>query len=309
MTRPWSALALLTTGLVAACGADEVALVGRWDVTFMDGEERYPGWLEVRADGDSVVGRFQGRFGHATPIAAIRSDGNGFRFVWPDEGNPSAPGTELEGEIRAADRLVGTMRGGRDTVAFEGRRAPALPARDSVRFGEPIDLLADGLAGWRLRDPSRPNGWTLEEGELSNTPPSADLFTTRRFADFRLSLEVNVPDGGNSGIYLRGRHEVQVQDDAGNDPHSRRMGGVYGQITPTSLPALPAGEWQRMEIELVGRRVTVVLNGVTVIDRVEIPGITGGALDSDEAAPGPIMLQGDHTGVRYRRITLWPAEE
>ncbi|MEZ4585576.1 MAG: DUF1080 domain-containing protein [Gemmatimonadales bacterium] len=309
MRGRWSGPALLAAGLAVGCGADRSALVGRWDVSFTDGEERYPGWLEVRAEGDSLAGRFQGRFGHATPIAGIRSEGKRFGFSWPDEGDPSAPATLLEGEIQTDERLVGTMRSVRDTVAFEGRRAPPLTPRDAVAFGAEIDLLGDGLAGWQPRDPAGPNGWTLVDGELVNTPPSGDLYTTRRFTDFRLSLEVNVPPGGNSGVYLRGRHEVQVQDDAGRDPHSRRMGGVYGQVTPTALPALPAGEWQRLEIELVGRRVTVALNGVTVIDRVEIPGITGGALDSDEAAPGPIMLQGDHTGVRYRRIVLRPAED
>ena len=130
----------------------------------------------------------------------------------------------------------------------------------------------------------------------------------QKFVDFKLHLDVNVPPKGNSGIYLRGRHEVQVQDDFGNDPHSRRMGGIYGQVTPTSLPAKPAGQWQTFDITLIGRRVTVVLNGVVIIDHQEIPGITGGALDSDEAAPGPLMLQGDHGGIRYRNITIQPAK-
>jgi hypothetical protein len=131
--------------------------------------------------------------------------------------------------------------------------------------------------------------------------------TVASFDDFRLHVEVQVPPGGNSGIYLRGRYEVQVADSYGKEPSSRGMGGIYGQVTPMSLPARPAGEWQTLDITLVGRRVSVVLNGTTIMDQAEIPGITGGALDSDESAPGPIMLQGDHSGVRYRNIRIVPA--
>ena len=68
--------------------------------------------------------------------------------------------------------------------------------------------------------------------------------------------------------------------------------------------ARAAGEWQTLDVELVGRRVTVVLNGTTIIDGQEIPGITGGALDSDEGEPGPIMLQGDHGPIEFRTLTI-----
>ena len=67
------------------------------------------------------------------------------------------------------------------------------------------------------------------------------------------------------------------------------------------------GEWQTFDITLLGRVVTIVVNGTTVISEQAIPGITGGALDSDEGAPGPLMLQGDHTAVEYRNIVLTPA--
>jgi hypothetical protein len=135
-----------------------------------------------------------------------------------------------------------------------------------------------------------------------------DLVSKRTFTDFKLHIEVNVPPQGNSGIYLRGRHEVQVQDDYGKAPCDRCMGGIYGQVRPTANAAKPAGEWQSYDITFVGRHVTVVLNGVTIIDNREIPGITGGALDSNEGEPGPIMLQGDHTGVKYRNIRITPAK-
>jgi hypothetical protein len=99
-----------------------------------------------------------------------------------------------------------------------------------------------------------------------------------------------------------------VVDSWGKPPGSREMGGIYGQVTPSRNAAKPAGEWQSYDITLVGRRVKVVLNGVTIINWAEIPGITGGALDSDEGAPGPIMLQGDHTAVQYRNIAVREAK-
>jgi hypothetical protein len=113
-------------------------------------------------------------------------------------------------------------------------------------------------------------------------------------------------DKSNSGVYLRGRYEVQIQDDFGKEPESHRIGGIYGFITPSSNPAKKAGEWQTFDITLIGRKVTLVFNGVTVIDNAEIPGITGGALDSNEGEPGPIMLQGDHEKIYYRNIVIIP---
>lgn len=146
------------------------------------------------------------------------------------------------------------------------------------------------------------------DGVLVNAPPSVDLVTERRFDDFALSLEFLMPRKSNSGIYLRGRYEVQILDNPGAELDSGQCGGIYGFLAPSSMACRAAGEWNRAEITLVGRRVTVAINGATVIDGAEIPGITGGALDSDEGAPGPLMLQGDHEAVRYRNLLLRPAE-
>lgn len=283
-------------------------LVGRWDLTFTDRGEVFPSWLEVTKDQGSIKGRFQGRGGHASPVADVVVTGNRFRFLWPSDDDPKAAPTVFEGTIGLQDAMTGTMiEPSSQRIRFRGTRAPALDRPAPRGWEAPIDLLATGLAGWLVRPAGGANGWTFQQGELINAPPSGNLVTRQRFTDFKLHLEVNVPPQGNSGIYLRGRHEVQVTDDFGKEPHSRLMGGIYGQVTPTTLPAKPAGAWQTFDVTLIGRRVTVVLNGVTMIDDQEIPGITGGALDSDEAAPGPLMLQGDHSGVRYRRITIQPA--
>src|SRR5690606_34495972 len=111
----------------------------------------------------------------------------------------------------------------------------------------------------------------------------------------------------NSGVYLRGRYEVQITDSQGMDPALDQLGAIYGFLMPVSMPAKAAGEWQSMEVTLTGRLVTVVLNGVTIICNQEIPGITGGAIDSHEGNPGPLMIQGDHGAVDFRNIVITPA--
>jgi hypothetical protein len=305
MDLPILTALLLGASLVAAGPLAAQNPAGRWDLTAREGRETYPMWLELQG-GPPAAGRLQNRTGHALPLTDISLAGGRVSFPLPSESSESdtgrftatVQGDSLTGEIQLPNG---------NRISLTGRRAPALMRSGAPVWGRPIDLLAEGMAGWRLRSPGGKNGWTLADGVLQNTPPSNDLITLRTFDDFQLQVEVQVPPGGNSGIYLRGRHEVQVADNYGEAPHSRRMGGIYGQVTPLSLPARPAGEWQTFAITLIGRRVTVVLNGVTILDRAEIPGITGGALDSDEAAPGPIMLQGDHSGVRYRNLRIVPA--
>jgi hypothetical protein len=105
---------------------------------------------------------------------------------------------------------------------------------------------------------------------------------------------------------LRGRYEVQILDDAGKPPDVHSNGSLYGFIAPGVSASKPAGEWQKVEATIVGGRVTVILNGVKIIDDEEIPGSTGGALDSHETEPGPILLQGDHAGIKFRKVTVTP---
>jgi Domain of Unknown Function (DUF1080) len=299
---------LVVAGIGFGAGQGSPRLVGRWDLTLTEGSEIYPSWFEITDDHGVPAGRWQGRGGHASRVTEIAVTGDDFRFLWPSDYDAKLPPTKIEGRLTGANSLAGvTIDGAGKRIPFRGVRAPRLDRPAPSGWEAPVDLLTAGIGAWQVDPPGEPNGWRIENGELVNRPPSGNLVTQRRFTDFRLRLEVNVPPKGNSGIYLRGRHEIQVQDDFGQEPHSRRMGGVYGQVTPTSLPAKPAGEWQKFEITFVGRRVTVVLNGVTIIDDQEIPGITGGALDSDEAAPGPLMLQGDHGGIRYRNILIQTA--
>jgi hypothetical protein len=173
-------------------------------------------------------------------------------------------------------------------------------------WGPPITLFngAD-LDGWRVIQGAAT--WEVVDGVLRNIATGGNLVTDRRFSDFQLRLEVRYPPGGNSGVYLRGRYEVQVLDGPVQEPDAHLQGAIYGFLTPSQIVTSGPRVWHTFDITLVGRLVTVTVNGTTVIAEQLIPGITGGALDSDEGAPGPLMLQGDHGPVEYRHIVLTPA--
>ncbi|HEX9166478.1 MAG TPA: DUF1080 domain-containing protein [Gemmatimonadales bacterium] len=294
---------LLAVLAAAPAVAQTNSVYGRWDLVANAGGSVYPMWLELTT-GAPPGGRLQGGWGHALPLSNVRVEKAQVTFPVPTEQPTPNPaqftatvnGNQLSGEIVSPE-------GGR--IVITGRRAPSLVRSRSPDWGEPVNLLANGLSSWEARGGR--SGWSYIEGVLTNLPPSVDLISRAQFTDFKLHIEVNVPLQGNSGIYLRGRYEVQVQDDYAKPPCNRCMGGIYGQVQPMRNAAKPPGDWQAFDITLIGRRVTVVLNGVTVIDNQEIPGITGGALDSNEGDPGPIMLQGDHTGVKYRNIRIIPA--
>ena len=147
----------------------------------------------------------------------------------------------------------------------------------------------------------------MREGTLINEMPGSDLVTQANFGDFILSTQFRYPARSNSGIYLRGRYAVQIEDSYDLPPDRHSLGSVYGHLIPSFNAAKPAGEWQDIEITLIGRRITIVLNGMRIIDRSIIPGITGGAMDNNEASTGPIMLQGDHGPVEFRSIVIRPA--
>jgi len=198
---------------------------------------------------------------------------------------------------------------------FTGKRIAPLPPKPDLskaRFGKPITLFnGKNLDGWKLTDPGAKNGWSVEDGVLVNKPVEkgghyGNLRTVAEFEDFNLKLEVNVAKGENSGVYLRGIYEVQVADTGGRGLDSHNMGGIYSRITPTVNAEKPAGQWQTLDMTLLDRHVTVVLNGRKIIDNQPLLGCTGGALWSDESRPGPIYLQGDHTGIKYRNIVLTP---
>ena len=250
-----------------------------------------------------------GVWGHATPTGEIQINGGGIELAVPeDEGFPD--GSRLHGRL-AGGRLVGTVRAPNGASwSWSGHPAPTLARQGTPKWGKPVRLF-DGkdLTGWTFADPTQASSWSVEGGALVKLGRGSEIVTTSRYRDFRLHVEFNCGPMANSGVYLRGRYEVQIETNAAQEPPNRRMGSIYGFIAPE--PALPStpNVWKSYDITLVGRTVTVVADGRTIIDHRQIPGITGGALNTDESSPGPIYLQGTEDGrVAFRNIVITPAE-
>jgi|HubBroStandDraft_1064217.scaffolds.fasta_scaffold02752_8 hypothetical protein len=278
---------------------------GRWDLTVTTPKDTYPSWMEFTESGGQPKVRVVGRVASVHPATDVKVDGSHLSFTtseWFDgeikvTWEFQAVGGKLTGSEKRADGVVGQI---------VGVPAPALHGKVPAAWTQPEPLF-DGkdLNGWEPDDPAN-NHWVAQDGELVNQAAGANIRTTRKFGDFKLHIEYNCPNDGNSGVYLRGRYEVQVEYEkpAENDKF-HGMGSIYGFLAPAVELAKRPGEWESYDVTLVGRTVTVVRDGQTTIDRQEIPGITGGAIDSREGQPGPLYIQGDHTGgMKYRNITI-----
>ena len=303
------AAVVLVAGLATTVSAQANApVLGRWDLTVQGTEGPYPSWVEVSISGNrTLVGRFVAGGGSARPIAKVTYADRTMRFAIPPQWDAANADMTFEATL-TNDRLTGTIvTSAGERQAFTGTRAPALRRSAPPVWGAPVTLFnGTDLTGWTAFWGD--NNWRVINGVLTNTKPGGNLRTAATFTDFKLHLEFRYPKNGNSGVYLRGRHEVQVEDSIGVEPTSTHIGGVYGFLVPNENAAKGPGVWNTFDITLVGRRVTIVLNGKTVIADQTIPGITGGAIDSDEGAPGPIYLQGDHTTVEYRNIVITPVK-
>lgn len=283
-------------------------ILGRWDMTLKRPDGDFPMWLEVRKSGSrTLVGQFVATHGSARPISRVEVNGNTFRFAIPPQWEPGDGEFIVEGELRGEEMSGTATFPNGQSFPWTANRAPALRRAAAVTWGEPINLFNNSdLSGWHVTGGE--NNWVVENGILRNLKPGGNLISDRQFDDFQLHIEFRLPERGNSGVYLRGRYEIQVLDDPRTEPASDLIGGIYGFIAPSEIVTKGAGSWNAFDITLIGRMVTVAINGQTVITNQEIPGITGGALDSNEAAPGPIYLQGDHTAIEYRNIQVTPAK-
>jgi len=285
-------------------------VTGRWDVTVHGREGDYPSWFEVRRSGNrTLVGSYVGQFGSARPISHVTFDSGRFSFQVPPQWERRSDDVTFEGTLNNEVLSGETTDDKGQRVRWEARRAPSLKREQVPHWDEPVELFnGRDLTGWRPRSSRAPNGWVVRDGVLANEKPGNDLLTQRQFTDFMLHAEFRYPQGSNSGIYLRGRYEFQIEDNFGKEPDDHNIGSVYGFLAPSINAAKKAGEWQALEITLVGRQITASLNGERIIDRQTIPGITGGALDSEESKPGPLMVQGDHGPIEFRKLTLTPAK-
>ena len=282
-------------------------VTGRWDLAIVTNGGRRPSWLEVHWSGNRVlVGQFVGVVGSVRPISRLDFANDTLRFSLPPQWEGGNGDFQFVGAL-AGDTLAGSMTTPDGTqLAWSAHRAPPLARRGPVQWGAPVKLFTGtDIAGWHVLGGT--NQWKAVAGVLTNTQRGGNLVTDGTYGDFKLHLEFRYPASGNSGVYLRGRYEAQIEDSTGRETSTGGLGAIYGFLIPNENAAKGAGEWQTYDITLVGRMVTVMLNGHEVICRANIPGITGGALDSDEEKPGPIMLQGDHGPVEYRNIVLTPS--
>lgn len=163
--------------------------------------------------------------------------------------------------------------------------------------------------GWHLRRKDGHNSWTIEGGVLKNTvnpgEHGTDLVTDKKFWNFTVRYEFQVPDASNSGFYLRGRHEIQIFGDfKSGKPSKSGNGAIYNHTAPSEFASKPGNEWQTAEATIVGNKITVILNGKKIHDNVECNQATGSEIDAKVSEPGPIFLQGDHGTVSFRNLRI-----
>ena len=299
----FAALSIATSGFAQEAHQSPSSLEGRWDMVITKSGKELPSWLEVRHSGNhTLVGRFVYAGGSARPISEVKFKDGKFSFAIPPQWEPETTNLEFEGII-TGENLKGTMlyTDGK-TYSWVASRAPALRPNKNPVWGKPVSLFnGTDLKGWHAMGE---NQWIVESGILKSPKSGSNLVTDNSFTDFKLHIEFRYPKGSNSGIYLRGRYEVQIADSKGMEPDDGQFGGVYGFLPPNEMVAKDPGEWQSYDITLIGRMVTVIANGTKIICDQLIPGITGGALDSKEGEPGPLLIQGDHGPVEFRNIVI-----
>jgi hypothetical protein len=289
--------------------AQENQFIGKWDIAGVGPHSNYVYWLEVKEQDGKLIGNFLNRSGSVLPLEEIKIEGGQLIFS-PKMARPDAPKPTHRAKVEEG-RLLGMMTAGDQEVAWIGERAPKwsdFDANKRYRMGVPV-VLFDGKtieSTWDVQRKDQPSGWTVIDGVMTNEAKANNLVTRHRFQDFKIQCEYKIEEHSNSGIYLRGRYELQVLDDAGKPPDIHGHMALYSRVKPAVNASLPAGQWQTMEATIVGNRLTVVLNGKKVHDNIVIDGITGGALDSKESETGPIMIQGDHGKVSFRKVVVTP---
>ena len=320
---------LVCLGGVTRLAAATNPFSGDWALTIPGGAA---GWLGVQETNGRLEASMMWGWGSVEPVASAKLE-DGKLILTRNHQIERTDSSGRKSKTTLTETITATVDG--DTIklvsvkpsddgqreissSFSGHRQPPLPPApdlSKVKFGPPIELFnGKDLSGWRLTDPNAINGWNVKDGLLVNQVVQEEgkhknygnLRTDAEFEDFNLILEVRVAEGGNSGVYIRGIYEVQVADTYGKPLNAHNMGAIYSRIKPKVAAEKPPGEWQTLDITFVDRHATIVLNGKKIIDNQPIAGCTGGALWSDVTRPGPIYLQGDHTGIEYRNLVLRP---
>ena len=258
--------------------------------------------------------------------------------------NPNDPkdrkGAAREGllalQIHAGDPMV---------VEFKDIRIKQLDSE----YGDAVMLFnGKDLNDWAVKGDKEKSKWVVGTAEMSSENPkllvnkggdggeminlaarhgdSIDIFSNEKLGDCRIELEVMVPKGSNSGIYVMGEYEIQVLDSWGRvKMGGGDMGAVYGASPPHVNACKRPGQWQKYVIDFRSpkfdangkkvengnaRLVRVELNGKVLHDEnLKLSGPTGGALTGEEAPTGPLMFQGNHGPVAYRNIIVKPLKK
>lgn len=281
------------------------AFLGRWGFDVKTRSGVGANWLGVKESGGSLDIWFQPTGGHVYQIKDYKVNGSHLTMTVDPGSNGHPPMTwDLEAQ---GGKLKGVQKRGDKTMELSGFREPELKHAAPKAWTKPVALFnGKNLNGWEPIGNIANNHWVVKDGLLTNEAHGANLRSIRTFEDFKLHFEVKCPDEANSGFYLRGRYELQLEyEPANTEPPERAMGAIYGRIAPSvTLPRTP-NQWESFDVTLIGRTVTVHRNGTLTIDQKEIDGITGGALNADESKPGPFYIQGDHTGgLQFRNITI-----
>ena len=308
---------LLGITLLAACPgiAADQDFNGRWDLTALTQPRPRAWWLELTGVGSSdPTGKFVSAYnGDLNTVNNITLVNGEIRFTIHVPGrNARAAESPVYRARLVNGRLEGTLTtpgAAAEVIRWTGVRAPAIADRDdgSWKEGTPIQLFnGKDLAGWKPLNPSAEMKWSVRDGILRNAPPTSDILSEQTFWNFNLHVDFRIVAHSNSGIGLRGRYEIQILDDYGQPPNTHGAAALYSRVAPSVNASKPAGEWQSYEIRLVGRTLTVVHNGIKVLDKVEVEGLTAIANNSDEGKPGPFIVQGDHSYVEIRSFVVTP---
>src|SRR5581483_9050159 len=268
-------LLFIICALAASAQAQESAFLGKWDIQGVSPNENVVYWLEVKSNNGALEGWFLNRGGSVYKLPKISiEDGV---LVFPASDRPDAPvhRARIEG-----DSLKGSVKVGNNTIIWVGVRPPKwgnYNANANHKYGKPVALF-DGksLDAFDAQLKNKPLSWSVVDGVMTNDVHGNNLVSKQKFQDFKIQCEYKLEDKSNSGV------------------------------APKVNASKPKGEWQEMEAVVVGNRVTVRLNGQLVQDNIVIDGITGGALDAKEGEPGPIMIQGDHEKVWFRKVVVTP---
>lgn len=273
---------------------------GRWDFNLTEpGGKPAASWLGITEHGDDLEVWWQPTGGHVIQLKDPKVSGTTLTLHMPQD---------LSWTLEAKEgKLIGTQKKGDKSISLTGMPAPALKDEEPKSWSKPKKIFnGKNLKGWTPIGDKSQSHWVVQNGDLLNEKHGANLASDEKYMNFKVHFEVNCPDKANSGFYLRGRYELQMEYEAeGSEPAERAMGAIYGRIAPSIEMPRKVGEWESFDVTLVGRTVTVMRDGKMTIDHKEIEGITGGALDANEGEPGPFYIQGDHTGgLKFRNITV-----